>query len=123
MNTITITLPLPDSSMSGHAKGNWHSKAATTKRMRRDAHVEALHITQGERRFERAVVSLAFYLGSNRRRDALNLANGVKPYIDGLVDAGLMPDDDWKVMSVGAITCKLDKDAPRVEITISEKQQ
>lgn len=120
MKSITITLPLPDGSMSGHARGNWHSKAATTKRMRRDANVEALHITQGNVKYQKAVVSLAFYVGTNRRRDILNLANGCKPMIDGIVDAGIIPDDDWKVMRIGAITCELDREHPRVDITITE---
>lgn len=120
MKSVTITLPLPPGEMSGHAKGHWRAKATPTKQMRRDAHVEALHQTQGQVKYAKATVSLAFFLGSNRRRDILNLANGCKPIIDGLVDAGLIPDDDWKVMKIGSITCELDKDAARVELTITE---
>ena len=34
--------------------------------------------------------------GSNRRRDVLSAAPTVKPLLDGLVDFGLVPDDDVK---------------------------
>jgi len=124
MNTITITLPLPDGSTSGHAKGHWRGKAQATKRMRHEANIRTrFAVFEGnasEWQAKRAKVSLAFYLATNRRRDVLNLANGCKPYIDGIVDAGIIPDDDWKVLSVGAITCELDRDNPRVDITITE---
>ena len=121
MKSITITLPLPDYKMSGHAKGNWWSKAELTKRMRRDANVEALHQTQGKMKMSgKATVSLVFYLRTKGRRDLLNMATGCKAYIDGIVDAGIITDDDWKVLSVGTIRAELDREHPRVDITITE---
>lgn len=44
---------------------------------------------------DRIVVSLAMFPKDRRRRDADNLVSGVlKHVIDGLVDAGIVPDDD-----------------------------
>jgi len=41
----------------------------------------------------RLVVQLHYATGDNRRRDSPNLTATSKPAIDGLVDAGLVPDD------------------------------
>ena len=39
-------------------------------------------------------VQLHFYPGDNRRRDAVNLALVHKAVVDGLVDVGVLTDDD-----------------------------
>jgi hypothetical protein len=39
-------------------------------------------------------VRLHFYPGDNRRRDRINLALVHKAVVDGLVDAGVVADDD-----------------------------
>jgi hypothetical protein len=43
---------------------------------------------------ERVGVGIEYVTGDNRRRDSDNLVSGVlKHVLDGLVDAGLVPDD------------------------------
>lgn len=122
-HTITLSLPLPPYVLSGHAKGHWRGKAEATRKMRHHAHMEAtrLRLLHETRTMTLAIVSMQFYLSSRRRRDALNLANGCKPYIDGVVDAGIIDDDDWKTLSVGVIECAVDSARPRVELTFAPR--
>lgn len=44
------------------------------------------------------VVRLHFFPGDNRRRDRINLALVHKAVVDGMVDAGLVPDDSPEFM-------------------------
>jgi hypothetical protein len=48
-------------------------------------------------RYERAHVTVTFRFPNNRRRDVHNLLPLVaKPIVDGIVGAGILPDDDDK---------------------------
>ena len=125
MNTITITLNLPPSCLAGHAKGHWREKAAATKRCRQGAYTVAT--AQLNRRtppmWAHATISYRFFLPDDRRRDAANLVSACKGYIDGIVDAAIIVDDDWKILSIGSVKCELDRDNPRVEITLAAIQE
>lgn len=43
--------------------------------------------------FDRVAVELLYYPGDNRTRDPDNIAATLKPVLDGLVRAGVIPDD------------------------------
>lgn len=47
-------------------------------------------------RLQRAHIVAVLHHGDERRRDPGNYAPTTKPVIDGLVDGGLLPDDDWR---------------------------
>ncbi|WP_128683426.1 hypothetical protein [Actinomyces qiguomingii] len=47
-------------------------------------------------RLERARIVIESLFPDRRRRDTHNLMPTVKPIVDGLVDAGLLPDDDTR---------------------------
>lgn len=84
---MTIDLPFPPSSLSGHAKGHWRSKAAVTAKHR--AWAKAATLATGLREYPltgdiRVIVT--FY-PPNRRGDRVNFANRCKPYFDGIADA------------------------------------
>lgn len=59
----------------------------------------------------------------DRRSDPDNIAGGIKFILDGLVKAGTLENDGWN--QINSITHKfeVDKDKPRVEITINELQR
>lgn len=119
--TVRIELRLPDASLNAHAKGHWRSKAKATANARFAAHaVAASTIRRGHAAFGSCVLNLTFHLPDNRRRDAINLAQSMKPSIDGMVDAGVMRDDSWQCMSIGSIVCKIDRENPRVTIEVVE---
>ncbi len=117
--TDTITLPLPPADLHAHAKGHWRSKQGPTKQCRERAHAEAL-LSNADHWGD--TLSLAFYFPDNRRRDLLNASQGCKPYIDGLVDAGWVTDDCWQAMGIGSITGQIDRENPRVEITVERRK-
>jgi hypothetical protein len=66
----------------------------------------------------RASVVLTYYPTTNRQRDTDNLFATLKPCLDGLVDYGLVPDDNdryilsqcriGEVLKRGALTLTLD---------------
>ncbi len=116
---LVLTLPLPPPELHAHAKGHWRAKAKATKTCRTRAHVETL--ARQWPRFRGVILSINFYFPDMRHRDTLNVVQGVKPYIDGIVDAGVFPGDHWVVLSIGHIRSHLDRDNPRVEISIKEK--
>jgi crossover junction endodeoxyribonuclease RusA len=96
----TVTLPYrrPPLSLNdrGQTIGARKRKAATVKRVRADVKALAMGIPA-----QAAIhVRLHYQPYDSRRRDSDNLVATLKPCIDGLVDAGIVPDDcapyvDW----------------------------
>jgi Holliday junction resolvase RusA-like endonuclease len=82
----TINLPFPPSSLSGHAKGHWRSKAAVTKKWRRWAHVAALE-ANARAPAEGDIALKVRFVPPDRRSDRTNFPNRLKPIIDGIADA------------------------------------
>lgn len=89
------TLPIARANLlTANDKPHWARKAALTKQLRRWGYLLAregqgvarLHLT-------RARVEFEFAYPDRRRRDRHNLAPTVKALMDGLIDAGLLPDD------------------------------
>lgn len=70
-------------------------------------------------RIDRANVTITWYC-KDQRRDKDNIMAGAKFVFDGLVKAGVLPDDRWK--QIGDITHRfeVDKRNPRVEIVLTE---
>jgi crossover junction endodeoxyribonuclease RusA len=83
-------LPLPPLSMND--RHHWRTEHRLKKLLRTAARAGAARARIG--RCARLVVTLHYATGDNRtRRDPANLCATSKPAIDGLVDAGLVPDD------------------------------
>ena len=89
------TLPILRANLlTANDKPHWARKAALTKQLRwwgyllgcEGQGVARLHLT-------RARVEFEFAYPDRRRRDRSNLAPTVKALMDGLIDAGLLPDD------------------------------
>lgn len=59
----------------------------------------------------------------NRRKDQDNIAVGQKFILDGLVKAGVIPDDSWKHIEGFTHHFEVDKHNPRVEIEIEEAKR
>jgi len=68
---------------------------------------------------QKAEVSYLFRIKSKRIIDAENLRAGTKPYIDGLVDAGVLVADDWRHLISGRALIVLDG-REATEITLEE---
>lgn len=71
-------------------------------------------------RFEHVTVTLIWTVKDKRRRDTENPVATLKPICDGLVDAGLVPDDtpNWMTKHMPVIEYAPDK-TPGVRITVT----
>ena len=114
-----IELPLPPKELHAHAKGHWRTKTAATKRCRELARVVAMDCRL-EKKYN-ALMHYRFYFPDRRRRDLANAVHSCKPYIDGIVDAGVIEDDDWTHLSIGSVRGYVDRENPRVEIELIEQ--
>ena len=93
-------------------------KAAAAKKYRQQARqaAEAEGIETGP--WEKATVRATFYHKQKRRRDDVNHLAMLKPAYDGIVDAGLLQDDDSAhLTTLGADFCT-DRELSRVELVV-----
>lgn len=74
----------------------WQEKAPIVRNVRREARVKAQFLKLV--RMEKVEVKLHYRPRDNRRRDADNLIPTLKALCDGLVDAGVVPDDTPEFM-------------------------
>lgn len=88
-----ILLPAADV-INANDREHWRKRAHRAKAIRDVAKKTAVvtrvpHLT-------RARIDVVIDFPDRRRRDTHNLMPTVKPIVDGLVDAGLLPDDDTR---------------------------
>ena len=60
-----------------------------------------------------------FFFKNDQRRDQDNAMGSIKAAYDGIVDAGLVNDDDYDQMKRGEPKFSVDKKCPRVQLTIT----
>jgi hypothetical protein len=118
--TVTIVLPLPSPVLSPNrpcgSRGGRFARAAASKKQRRLAceAVEAQRIESGP--WERATVQAKFVHVQKRRRDDVNHAAMLKSAYDGVVDSGLLVDDDSEHLTSLPVVFEVGPHA-RVELT------
>lgn len=107
---VVVSLPLPDRALNPHAKGTFWPKAKATKQAKSDAMLSAMSMKPyGFRGFKRAIVEMDYDTSPSkadsgyRPMDVQNAVAAVKAYIDGCVQAGIVPDDDYKHLSWGSV--------------------
>lgn len=122
--SVTIILPLPPAVLSPNrpagTRGGRFARAAAAKRYRKLAKCATrdTQITTGP--WERATVAAAFYHKTQRRRDDVNHLAMLKSAYDGVVDAGLLVDDDSEHLTTLPASFAIDRDCPRVELTFTQ---
>lgn len=67
-------------------------------------------------------VSVTWYAPDARRRDSDALDFTKKAILDTLVKTGAIEDDDWRHVHKSTTAIELDRQHPRIEITIEEHQ-
>lgn len=87
------TLPLPHQPAATPNQRSWQGRWRASQAWRQAAGWVAR--AQGVPRLEAASVALWVRPPDWRRRDADSWALALKHCIDGLVDAGVLPDDSW----------------------------
>lgn len=120
--SIIIALPLPPKVLSPNCAvatpGGRFAKAAATKRYRQLAReaIEAEDIST--KPWNKIAVAPEFFFSSERRRDEDNAIASLKAAYDGIVDAGLVADDDHKHMQRERPEFNIDRKHPRVMLSI-----
>ena len=120
--SFSVVLPLPVKSLQPNCTigsvGGRFMKATAIKRYRRLA-CEAVQ-AEGVESFPwgKVLVTAAFFHKTDRTRDQDNAMGSLKAAYDGLVDAGVVEDDDFIHMERGVPTFGYDKISPRVVLTI-----
>ena len=117
-----IVLPLPAKVLSPNCAvatpGGRFAKAAAVKRLRKLTRecVEQERIENSP--WSRVLIKVKFFYGTERRRDQDNAMFSLKAMYDGIVDSGLVADDTPEYMQRHIPVLSIDRDFPRVEITI-----
>jgi Holliday junction resolvase RusA-like endonuclease len=94
-------------------------KAAASKRYRRLAK-EAVESERVETIPWKVIsVKATFFFKTDRRRDQDNAVGSIKAAYDGIVDSGLVSDDDYESMKRGMPEFFVDKANPRVMLEIT----
>ena len=94
---ITIEFPMPCKPLTMNQRMHWAQKAKATKAWREASYIAAWKFDGSWRppQLPRSIVQLDIPVRSTKvRRDPHNWYPTVKAVIDGLVDAGLWPDDN-----------------------------
>ena len=100
---LRIELPLPPKELSPNARVHYQVRARATREAKDEVIIAlaqqppALRFLR-PRPYERATVTVTFIVPDRRNRDKGNLIGSAKPYLDGLVDAGVIADDNWKAI-------------------------
>lgn len=90
--TWTVALPAGMQLINANKPMHWHTKAKLIKEVR--ATTAILARAAKLPRLQRASVVVEYRPPDKRRRDVHNLYPTAKAAIDGLVDAGVLPDDN-----------------------------
>lgn len=87
-----VTLPLPPDVLHPNARTrNYRYRAAMVKKARDESRFLAGRAWNGRSPLPAATVKATFYMP--RRRDGDGLNSWLKPYLDGLADAGIVAND------------------------------
>jgi crossover junction endodeoxyribonuclease RusA len=87
-----IPLPIESPPLRDNQRLHWADKARKTRQLRSYASLLARRYKVP--RLDRARIVLHWQPATVRRRDQLSIAPTLKPLVDGLIDAQVLPDDD-----------------------------
>lgn len=95
---------LPDAALSPNARVHWRVKYDATKIARTEAGWLAKAQWRDQAPMLYALIAYEFTVPVRRRRDQDNLIAGCKPWQDGLVDAGVLVQDDNEHLKLGSVS-------------------
>ncbi len=132
--SVVIILPLPVKVLHPNhtiaTMGGRFMKASATKRYRKLA-CKAIweeEINEGydswnkDSLWKKASVKTVFYHKTKRKRDEDNAKGSLKAAFDGVVDSGLIPDDDSEHLTHETPEFRIDKEYPRVMLTFTRME-
>ena len=120
---MMIEMPFPDMrKLHAHTSGNRFVKATATKNARTLAKyicIDAINRKEARPIAGPVLISYAIFVPSNIARDTSNIIQACKPFVDGIVDSGLVEGDSWQQMKIYNVHVEIDRKNPRVEITLN----
>jgi len=114
---LTVTIRIPDSSLSPNSRCHWSRKAKAAKAMR-EAVARAVRWWELQPAWKAATFQATFHWPDKRHRDDDNAMASLKSARDGLADAGVVVND--RVFTTLPASMLYDKARPRVEIIVRE---
>jgi crossover junction endodeoxyribonuclease RusA len=118
---LKLRLPWPPKELSPNARVHWAEKQRETRAYRWECFSEARpyrYLPQCRATGPRSA-KVVFVVPNKRKRDLDNCMAMLKPCWDGLVDAGVLVDDDSKHLKLGAPEMRVQKGEKYVEVTLS----
>jgi len=119
--TVKIVLPLPPRNLSPNcptsSRGGRIGKACAARKCR-GLSGDAIRECDIEKTWQVVTMQAIFYHKTERRRDGVNHNAMLKAYQDGIVDGGLVVDDDSEHFTTLPPIFRIDKKTPRVELII-----
>jgi hypothetical protein len=110
-DSLTIELPWPPASLSGHNTGHWRAKSGIVAKHRTWAALATIaaeiEAPEGSGDIR---VSATFY-PPDKRSDRVNMPGRLKPYWDGIADALKVNDDSGQAFIFRASPARLLSDA------------
>ena len=102
MTEAVITIPyLLPRDLSPNARVHWARKASATRQLKQDAFFLAKEARLP--RFTTAIIHFTFVVPDSRARDPDNYLIMMKPAVDGLVAAGIFPNDSYKSLKYAPV--------------------
>ncbi len=121
--SVIIVLPLPVQVLQPNCTigsfGGRMLKASAIKRYRALACLAVENECVETMPWEKVAVQAEFFHKDKRKRDEDNSMGSLKAAYDGIVDSGLVEDDDYEHMQRSSPVFSVDKKHPRVELTIT----
>ncbi len=126
--SITLTFPWFPRELSPNARVHWAERAEATSLYREECgwmaktQVQPNQDIHTDPPFSAPVLATTtFYVKDKRRRDMNNLDASLKAMWDGIVDAGILADDDYKHLRHAESKLVVEpKGTKRVEVTLEE---
>jgi hypothetical protein len=127
--TFTVTLPLPPLGASPNSRLHYYAKARAVKAARKVAWYWFKRAKPSDWNPVPLILSVVYHCPQctvgYKPRDVQNAIAALKPAVDGMVDAGLIPDDSRKWLSWGEVTLsrRANGQPPGVHMTIVPQPQ
>lgn len=118
--TIPGELPTLNEIIAASKKGRGGYQPYAEMKRENDLQV-ALSARSVKRSFEKIDLKITWYC-KNKRKDKDNIMAGTKFILDGIVQAGLIPNDGWGQVGTISHEFKIGK-LPRVEVRLQESEE
>lgn len=122
MITVPLTYRRPPLTLNDRM--NHFARNRISQQVKNDAWLLARHLKIPK--LQAVILELVWHKGDNRRADADNIAATLKPLQDGLVKAGVLPDDSADRVLSARMSVILKRDdpyperGPRMELRITD---